>query len=234
MCLDLVADGVENADGVKQNFQEWMGGLPAAEREILVSSYLHYAAAECEWARQMGEVTGKKKTGVIFSGKALKRIRGRTTTRHSAVCDRLQLAREYIAYLKAGQAEGQVNSKIRASSSKAEFIRAVLFSKAQRATADNKSISAARNILNRGLRELATAGGGVDSETSGLPAELLDGGKRGRRTLTEAEKSTPQHLMTCFRGKKGRHHHAMALREALYKWFVDIRAPPSPPFRATL
>ena len=83
-----------------------------------------------------------------MSGKALARLRRRTAIKQSAVCDRMQLAREYIVYLKAGQAEGQANSKIRASSSKAEFIRTVVFTNAKRATADNKSISAARNILN--------------------------------------------------------------------------------------
>ena len=48
MVLDVVAAGAENADGVQQTFQAWMGDLPAAEQEILTSSYLHFAAAERE------------------------------------------------------------------------------------------------------------------------------------------------------------------------------------------
>ena len=112
------------------------------------------------------------------------------------------LARKYIVYVNNGRVEGQVNCKIRAKSSKAEFIRTVLYKGNKRVTADNKSISASRNILNRGINEFASAGGGVDNDTFGLPAELLHGGMQGRHTKTEAEKQTPQHLMICYRGKK--------------------------------
>ena len=116
----------------------------------------------------------------------------------------MSLARDFLTDLKAAVAEGQVNSKIRAATSKASFIRKVLMTKeAQRVSADNKTLCAARNILNRGLRELASLGCTADKESHGLLAEVLDGGKRGRRKKSECDKSTPQCLMTCFRGKKG-------------------------------
>ena len=168
----------------------------------------------------MAEATGETKTDVLLSGNSLKRLRRRSATKQSSVCDRVQLAREYVAYAKAGLAEGQVRGKVIAKSSKAEFIRTVLYKSNKRATADNKSISKYCNVLNRGIRELAKAGGGVDGGIDGLPAELLHGGKRGRHKKTEAEKQTPQHLMTCFRAKQGKMHQAMVLREALYEWFI--------------
>ena len=86
-----------------------------------------------------------------------------------------------------------------------------------------KCLNAARNILNRGLRELKRFGGATDLDSCGALAELIDGGKRGRKRKSEADKNTPQYLMSSLRGRKGAHHQAVILREALYEWFIDIK-----------
>jgi len=138
--LDLVAAGVENVGGSKQNFEQWMGSLPADERTVLTSSYIQYAAAEREWTRNMGGVANKKRKCAHLSGNALNRIQRRAVIKQTVVHDRMAVAREYICYLGAGAAEGQVNSKISAQTSKADFIRTVLMSDRQRATADNNSL----------------------------------------------------------------------------------------------
>ena len=92
----------------------------------------------------------------------------------------MSLARAYIKYLNAGVAEGQINPRIRASTSKASFIRTKLWTSSELVSADEKSLNAARNILNRGLRELKSLGCAGDLESCGVLAEMLDGGKRGR------------------------------------------------------
>ena len=82
-----------------------------------------------------------------LSGNARKRLQSTAAVKQSAVHDRMSAAREYIAYLGAGVAEGQVNSKISAQTSKADFIRTVLMSDEKRATADNNALSKVRNLF---------------------------------------------------------------------------------------
>ena len=135
----------------------------------------------------------------------------------------MSMARDYLNHLKAGVAQGEVACELRAPTSKAEFIRSKLWTPDHRISADVKCLNAARNILNRGIRELNTFGNETDRERSGALAEMLDGGKRGRKRKSEADKSTPQYVMCSLRGRKGAHHHAMVLREALYEWFIDIK-----------
>ena len=101
-----------------------------------------------------------KKTGRLLGVNARKRLR--QPNKQSAICDRVALARQYGAFLKAAKAVGQVSNTIRAASSKAAFIRSVLHTGNKKAKADNKSINSHRNLLNRGIKEWPTAGGGVD------------------------------------------------------------------------
>ena len=130
----------------------------------------------------MGEVTGGKKTAMLLVKNARNRLR--QPNKQSAVLDRVALARQYGSFINDARADGQVSSKIRVASSKVAFIRSVLHTGNKKAKTDNKSMNSHRNLLNRGIKEWAKAGGGVDFETAGLPAEFLDGGKRGRRKLT--------------------------------------------------
>ena len=173
---------VDSVRDVPMTFEKWVSSLPDAERDLLTASYLHYTAAESEWRRQTGESDGKgrKKQTDTMTGAAIPRLQKRKRIRQTAVCDRMSLAREYIKYLNAGVAEGQINRRIRASTSKASFIRAKVWTSSQRVSADVKSLNAARNILNRGIRELKSLGCSVDIESCGVLAEMLDGGKRGR------------------------------------------------------
>ena len=136
----------------------------------------------------------------------------------------MSMARDYANYLKAGVAQGEVACKLRAPTSKAEFIRSKLWTPDMRYSADVKCLNAARNILNRGIRELRTFGTDEEMTSLGALAGVCDAGKRGRKRKTDAEQSTPQYLMCSLRGKKGAHHAAMILREALYEWFIDIKA----------
>ena len=132
-------------------------------------------------------------------------------------------AREYLAFLAAGVAQGEVACKLRAPTSKAEFIRSKLWTPDQRIASDVKCLNAARNILNRGIGELKQFGDAADLDSCGALAEMLDGGRRGRKRKSEADKNTPQFLMCSLRGRKGAHHQAVLLREALYEWFIDIK-----------
>ena len=148
----------------------------------------------------------------------------RKCIKQTAVADRMSCARDYIAFLAAGTAQGEVACKLRAPTSKAEFIRPKLWTPDQRISADEKCINAARNILNRGIRELKSFGNATDIESCGVLAEMFDGGKRGRKRKSEADKCIPQYLMCSLRGRRGAHHQAMVLREALYEWFIDVKA----------
>ena len=213
--------------GAPVRFEHWVASLPKEEQSNLTESYLHYTAAEQEWKRQLGEDDGKgRKTQnkTTMTVACLKRIRRRKSVKQTAVVDRMSCAREYIAFLAAGTAQGEVACKLRAPTSKAEFIRSKLWTPDQRISADVKCLNAARNILNRGIRELKTFGNATDIDSCGALAEMFDGGKRGRKRKSEADKSTPQFLMCSLRGRRGAHHQAMVLREALYEWFIDIKA----------
>ena len=84
-----------------------------------------------------------------------------------------------------------------------------------------KSVEAHRNVLNRGLGELAAECGGA-AEAWWAPKEIFDVGVRGRFRPTQAESVTPQSQMTCSRGRKGKRPFAMVLRENLWDW---LRAP---------
>ena len=174
---------VDSVRDVPMTFEKWVSSLPGEERDLLTASYLQYTAAESEWRRQTGESEGKgrKQQTHTMTGEAIQRLQKRKRIRQTAVCDRMSLAHEYIKYLNAGVAEGQVNPRIRASTSKASFIRTKLWTSAQRVSADVKSLNAARNILNRGIRELKALGCSGDLGSCGALAEMLDGGKRGRK-----------------------------------------------------
>ena len=206
------------------SFEQWVISLPKKEQEDITHSYLHYVAAEQEWKRQTGQHDGKgrkEQDKTTMTAACKKRIQRRKCIKQTAVADRMSCARDYLAFLEAGTAQGEVACKLRAPTSKAEFIRTKLWTPDQRISADTKCLNAARNILNRGIRELNTFGNETERERSGALAEMLDGGKRGRKRKSEADKSTPQYLMSSLRGRKGAHHHAMVLREALYEWFLD-------------
>ena len=98
----------------------------------------------------------------------------------------------YLASLAAGAAQGEVACKLRAPTSKAEFIRAKLWTPDQRISGDVKCLNAARNILNRGLRELKTFGDATDLDSCGALAEkstaVGEAGKENRR-LTRTHRS---------------------------------------------
>ena len=91
------------------------------------------------------------------------------------------MARDYLNYLNAGIVQGEVACKLRSTTSKAEFIRSKLWTPDMRFSADVKCLNAARNILNRGIRELHTFGTSDEMMRLGALAGVSDGGKRGRK-----------------------------------------------------
>ena len=220
-------DAANASSDAPVRFEQWVISLPKKEQENITESYLHYTAAQEAWKREMGQDGGKgRKTQnkTTMTAACKKRIQRRGCIKQTAVADRMSCARDYIAFLAAGTAQGEVACKLRAPTSKAEFIRAKLWTPDERVSADVKCLNAARNILNRGLRELRAFGGATDVDSCGALAEMLDGGRRGRKRKSEADKNTPQYLMSSLRGRKGARHHAMILREALYEWFIDIKS----------
>ena len=142
-------------------FEQWVTSLPKKEQEDITHSYLHYVAAEQEWKRQTGQDEGKGRKDqnkTTMTAACKKRIQRRKCIKQTAVADRMSCARDYLAFLEAGTAQGEVACKLRAPTSKAEFIRSKLWTPDQRVSADTKCLNVARNILNRGIRELNTFG----------------------------------------------------------------------------
>ena len=88
---------------------------------------------------------------------------------------------------------------MKCDNTKAAFIREHLHTGSREHMADMKSVDAHRNVLNRGLRELAEECGGA-SEALRPHKEVFDAGVRGRFRLTKAERETPQAQLTCSRG----------------------------------
>ena len=125
----LAAVDAANCD-VPVRFEQWVVSLPEEEQHNITESYLHYTAAEQAWKREMGQDNGKgRKTQhkTTMTAACLKRLRMRKSIKQTSVCDRMSCARDYIAYLAAGTAQGEVACKLRAPTSKAEFIRSKLW-----------------------------------------------------------------------------------------------------------
>ena len=67
-CLDIVTAGVKAmvTAGRTETFQEFLGSLGLAEREVISESYLHFMMAEQAWQSQVPDFKlGKKGVGVV-------------------------------------------------------------------------------------------------------------------------------------------------------------------------
>ena len=67
-CLDIVTAGVKAmvTAGRTETFQEFVGSLGSAEREVLCESYLHFLMAEQAWNSQVpGFTQGEKGVGIV-------------------------------------------------------------------------------------------------------------------------------------------------------------------------
>ena len=114
---------------------------------------LHFLMAEQAWQSQVpGFKLGKKGLGML-SEIALVRLRGRNA--QTKKVDRIALARKYRAWLDDGFKAGRLSNAIQCPNTKAEFIRKHFYTCNPKHQTDKKSAPAHRNILNRGLRNLA-------------------------------------------------------------------------------
>ena len=122
-------DAVNASSDAPVRFEQWVSSLPKKEQENITESYLHYTAAQEAWKRELGQDDDKgRKTQnkTTMTGACKKRLQRRNCIKQTAVADRLSAARDYLAFVAAGTAQGEVACKLRAPTSKAEFIRAKL------------------------------------------------------------------------------------------------------------
>ena len=96
--------------GRTETFQEFLGSLGLAEREVISESYLHFLMAEQAWQSQVPDFKlGEKGVGVV-SKRALVRLRGRNA--QTKKVDRMSLGRKYIGWLDDRVKTGKLSDKI--------------------------------------------------------------------------------------------------------------------------
>lgn len=197
-----------------KTFSTWISSMPIVVRRVLTSSYVVFECVRQTWFLK-ASLCQPAVAKVGFRLRPLHKTKTRELHHaQSPVRDRLRAGKAYLAWLAAFCSMGTLGHSAKPLHPRVAFLRTTY----PHLYIDSKPVPKKdKSWLIRCVKLAATMDDGGDAL-----AVVPHGGALGaNRKLYQRTRDAG---LKCTRGTRGRKHQCPALREALWDWFVDVRA----------